>query len=101
MNYLFIIPLLVLPIGNIKSELKTLNIMGLLPMTGEKWSGGGACLTAVHMALRQVNEREDILTGYKLDLTWRDGKVRHYIIAGFCSSKDFKMETQTQNALLI
>ena len=59
----------------VRAELKPINIMGLLPMTGEKWSGGGACLTATDMALRHVNEREDILKGYELKLMWRDGKV--------------------------
>ena len=55
---------------------KQLNIMGLLPISGEKWSGGGACLTAAQMALRHVNERSDVLKEYYLDLHWRDGQVR-------------------------
>ena len=59
------------------AEIKTLNIMGLLPMSGEKWSGGGACLTAAEMALRHVNGRNDVLKDFKLDLHWRDGEVRH------------------------
>ena len=67
--------LLILKMSFIKAEVKTLNIMGLLPMTGKAWPGGGACLTAAELALRHVNEREDILKEFKLNLTWRDSKV--------------------------
>ena len=59
---------------SVKAE-QTLNIMGLFSVTGENWPGGGACLTAAEMALRHVNERDDILPNFKLNLTWRDGKV--------------------------
>lgn len=75
MCYFFVISILTVTLYLVVAEVKILNIMGLLPMTGEKWSGGGACLTATHMALRHVNERTDILQEYKLDLTWRDGQV--------------------------
>ena len=59
----------------VKAELKDINVMGLFPMTGENWPGGGACLPAVEMALRQVNARDDILKGYRLNLIWGDTKV--------------------------
>ena len=74
--YLCTLSILAVKFYILRAEIKPINIMGLLPMTGEKWSGGGACLTATHMALRHVNERDDILKDYRLDLTWRDGKVR-------------------------
>ena len=66
---------LTLTINFIDGEQKTLNIMGLFSVTGSNWPGGGACLTAAQMALRDVNAREDIFPDFKLNLTWRDGKV--------------------------
>ena len=62
----------------IEGEQKTLNIMGLFSVTGSNWPGGGACLTAAQMALRDVNAREDIFPDFKLNLTWRDGKVSDF-----------------------
>ena len=67
--------LVISKVSVIQAKDKTLNIMGLLPMTGNVWPGGGACLTSAELALRHVNAREDILKDYKLDLTWRDSKV--------------------------
>ena len=69
---------LMLVITLIEGEQKTLNIMGLFSVTGSNWPGGGACLTAAQMALRDVNAREDIFTDFKLNLTWRDGKVSKF-----------------------
>lgn len=75
----------------LQAEIKTLNIMGLLPMSGEKWSGGGACLTAAEMALRHVNGRNDVLKDFKLDLHWRDGEVRYcYLFRLMHYTKMFK-----------
>lgn len=54
---------------------KEIHLMGLIPMTGDMWPGGGACLPATEMALRHVNAREDILSDYKLNLIWRDTQV--------------------------
>ena len=58
------------------AERKDLNIMGFLPMTGKLFRGGPACLLAANMALKQVNERDDILEGFQLNFEWRDSKVR-------------------------
>ena len=44
-------------------------------MTGETWPGGGACLPATLMAVRHVNERQDLLDGYNVTYTWADTKV--------------------------
>ena len=49
--------------------------MGMLPLTGETWPGGGACLPPMEIALRQINERDDILPDYKLNLIWKDTAV--------------------------
>ena len=57
------------------AEQKDLNIMGFLPMTGTMFRGGPACLLATNMAIDHVNEREDILEGFRLNLVWRDSKV--------------------------
>ena len=44
-------------------------------MTGETWPGGGACLPAILMAVRHVNERPGLLDGYNVTYTWADTKV--------------------------
>ena len=57
------------------SPMKDLYLMGLIPMTGDTWPGGGVCLPPMEMAIRHVNEREDILPGYRLNLIWKDTAV--------------------------
>ena len=52
-----------------------LYLMGLLPMSGETWPNGGVCLPPMEMAIRHVNEREDLLPGYRLNLVWKDTAV--------------------------
>ena len=44
-------------------------------MTGSGWTGGAGCLPGAEMALRHVNERVDILDGYRLTYSWVDTKV--------------------------
>lgn len=39
------------------------------------WLGGQGCLPAALMALEDVNNRSDLLSGYKLRLHWRDSQV--------------------------
>lgn len=54
---------------------QTLHIAGLFPMTGTGgWIGGSGCLPAALMALDDVNAREDLLPGYKLELTFKDSQ---------------------------
>ena len=54
--------------------LKDLYIMGLYPMEGS-WAGGHALLPATQLGLQHVNDRSDILPGYRLNLIWSDTKV--------------------------
>ena len=56
-------------------EVKTLTLEGFLPMTGKGWNGGGACLPAVMMALRHVNQRVGLLDGYNITYHWVDTQV--------------------------
>lgn len=63
--------------GNVSSQnSKELRLLGLLPMTGDGWSGGTACLPATQMAIEDVNANENILKGYKLMYNWIDSKVK-------------------------
>ena len=54
---------------------KELRLLGLLPMTGDGWSGGISCLPALQMALEDVNKTENILQEYNLTYHWIDTKV--------------------------
>ena len=44
------------------------------------WLGGQGCLPAALMALEDVNNRSDLLSGYKLRLHWRDSQVIRFEI---------------------
>lgn len=57
------------------SGLKRLETLGFLPMTGNGWTGGQACLPGILMALRYVNDRSGLLDGYNLTYTWVDSQV--------------------------
>ena len=57
------------------TQLKQLTLQGFLPMSGTSWTGGGACLPAVQMALRHVKERSVLLDGYNLTYSWVDTQV--------------------------
>ena len=70
------------------AEKKDLHIMGFFPMTGEVFRGGKACLLGSEMALRHINEREDILDNYKLNLIWRDSQVRGLNLLSLQSKAD-------------
>lgn len=47
---------------------------GMFPQTGE-WAGGEAAFPAAIKALDQINQREDILPGYYLNLSAYDTQV--------------------------
>ena len=49
--------------------------LGMFPQTGE-WAGGEAAFPAALKALDQINQREDILPGYYLNLSAYDTRVK-------------------------
>ena len=58
------------------SRLTDLHIGGLFPISGEGgWQGGQGCLPAAEMALNDVNDKADLLAGYRLVLHWNDSEV--------------------------
>ena len=91
MSFLLILLLFGLMIDVSGAQAKVLNIMGLLPMTGEKWPGGAACLTASEMAARHINTRSDILKEFTLNLTLQDGAVRVLYYLFYCSQWSFSI----------
>ena len=56
-------------------HLKDLNVITILPMTNPIWPHGDTVLMCLNMALDVINNRTDILTGYKLNLIVDDDKV--------------------------
>ena len=62
-----------------KSKLKYIEIGGLFPMNGNEgntgWLGGQGCLPAAMMALEDVNNNEELLSGYYLNITWNNSQV--------------------------
>lgn len=54
--------------------LKDLYILGLFPMRGQ-WPEGPGYSQAVLMGLEDINKRQDILPGYRLNLVWNDTQV--------------------------
>ena len=63
----------------VDAESKHLALQGFLPMSGTSWTGGGACLPAVRMALRHVRERRGLLDGYNLTYSWVNTQVGFFI----------------------
>ncbi|XP_040570916.2 LOW QUALITY PROTEIN: gamma-aminobutyric acid type B receptor subunit 1-like [Lepeophtheirus salmonis] len=54
---------------------KDINLAGIFPIDGiEGWQGGRACLPAVEMALKDVNEINSLLPGYNLKLYMDDSE---------------------------
>ena len=54
---------------------KNLTIGAYVPLTGSCWRGGFAVKTVIEWALEQVNERNDVLFGYQLNVVLNDTKV--------------------------
>ena len=73
--WMIIIQNLNFTIANYK-PLRSLVLQGFISMTGEGWPGGGACVPAVKLALRHVNEYAGLLDDYNLTFTWEDSQVR-------------------------
>ncbi|XP_063590755.1 gamma-aminobutyric acid type B receptor subunit 1-like [Penaeus indicus] len=60
-------------LGAAASEERLLHIGGIFPIRGSGgWQGGQACQPAAMLALEDVNNRPDLLPGYKLNLAWND-----------------------------
>ncbi|KPM06518.1 gamma-aminobutyric acid type B receptor subunit 1-like protein, partial [Sarcoptes scabiei] len=56
-------------------KLKYIEIGGLFPMNGTTgWLGGQGCLPAAMMALEDVNNNENLLAGYYLNITWNNSQ---------------------------
>ncbi|GFG38778.1 hypothetical protein Cfor_08233 [Coptotermes formosanus] len=56
-----------------------LHIGGIFPIGGKGgWQGGQACEPAASLALDDVNNRTDLLTGFTLKLHWNDSEVATY-----------------------
>ena len=53
-------------------------ILGMFPQTGE-WAGGEAAFPAAIRALDQINQREDVLPGYYLNLSAYDTRVNIHV----------------------
>jgi gamma-aminobutyric acid type B receptor len=51
----------------------------MFPQTGE-WAGGEAAFPAAIKALDQINQREDVLPGYYLNLSAYDTRVNHQFV---------------------
>lgn len=60
-----------------------LYIGAIFPMTGESWQGGQGSKPAVDMALKDVNDRPDMLPGYKLNMVWNDSEVSELTLCKF------------------
>ncbi len=58
-----------------------LHILGLFPITGV-WDGGQSLLNAAQLAVEDINQREDVLPGYNINLTWRDSNVSRDVTIG-------------------
>ena len=75
------------PQEGITDEVKDLYLLGLLPLGGRTWPVGDALKVAIDMALEAVNNRTDILDGYRLHLVVGDTQVKsstHFIQIYVC-----------------
>jgi len=61
--------------GESRPCVRDLYLAALFPMTGKSWRGGQAALTGGQLAVDMVNNRTDILPGYRLNLAWRNSNV--------------------------
>jgi hypothetical protein len=53
-----------------------LHIGGIFPIAGKGgWQGGQACMPAARLALEDVNNKNDLLPGFQLNLHSNDSEV--------------------------
>ena len=57
---------------------KDIYFVGLLPFDGA-WNGGQAILSAIELGLEQINERDDVLPGYRINFLCNNTKVSSFI----------------------
>ena len=65
-----------LDLNPVEGQDKELRLLGIQAMTGRIWPGGWSCLVPVMMAIDEVNQRSDLLDGYKLTYNYIDHEVR-------------------------
>ena len=58
-----------------EETIKDLYLMGLISLSGDVWPAGEAMMAVINMALEQVNNRTDVLDGYRLNVLVEDTKV--------------------------
>lgn len=56
-------------------DLKVLTICSYSPLSGPCWDGGFAVKLVMDLALKQINNRKDVLPGYRLEMVLNDTKV--------------------------
>ena len=61
--------------GTLAQQPRDLHLLGLMPFGGSRWQAGRAMMLAINMALEQINNRTDVLDGYRLHLIWKDTRV--------------------------
>ena len=61
-------------------EVKDLNILTLLPITGTVFPYGNTMFMVMNMALDDIEHQDDVLRGYKMNFIVSDDKVRMLII---------------------
>ncbi|ELU17592.1 hypothetical protein CAPTEDRAFT_42446, partial [Capitella teleta] len=73
---------------------RDLYLAGLLPMTGV-WPGGQAMMVAADMALERINQRDDVLGDYRLNLMYGDSEFLVYkgvhLLHQFLSEEPIKL----------
>ncbi|RDD36457.1 Gamma-aminobutyric acid type B receptor subunit 2 [Trichoplax sp. H2] len=74
-----------------------LYIGGLFPVHSIGWDASGV-IPAVEMALEDINNRSDILAGYKLKLLWKDTQGKNHV--GLSAYYDILRKPPTKVAIL-
>lgn len=98
--HLFIV-LMYMVVSTALGEDKELRLLGLQPMTGEAWPGGWSCVVPVQMAIEAINNRTDILDGYKLTYDYIDHEVFVFITCPFlCFTNKKILATMTTPFLI-
>ena len=65
--------------GALGGQPRDLYLMGILPMTGDRWPAGDAQLLAINMALETINKRTGLLDDYRMNVLVEDSRVSVYV----------------------